>query len=77
MDRRIERELIPTAQTYGLAVIPWSPLAGGLLTGKYKRSEAAPKGSRYAKESIMSDKLKTQWLSDKSFDVVEALEPLV
>ena len=37
LDRRIERELLPMAQTYGLAIIPWSPLAGGLLTGKYKR----------------------------------------
>ena len=32
LDRRIERELLPMAQTYGLAIIPWSPLAGGLLT---------------------------------------------
>ena len=76
MDRRIERELIPMAQTYGLAVICWSPLAGGLLTGKYKRSEAAPEGSRYSKESVMADYIKTLFLSDKSLDVPEALEPM-
>ncbi|TVR64512.1 MAG: aldo/keto reductase, partial [Spirochaetaceae bacterium] len=35
LDRRIERELLPMAMTYGYATIPWSPLAGGLLTGKY------------------------------------------
>ena len=34
LDRRIERELIPMAQNYGFALIPWSPLAGGFLTGK-------------------------------------------
>ena len=43
LDRRIERELVPMAQTYGIALIPWSPLAGGFLTGKYTRKEPAPK----------------------------------
>lgn len=46
LDRRIERELIPFCQTYGVAVLPWSPLAGGRLTGKYLRGEPAPAGSR-------------------------------
>jgi aryl-alcohol dehydrogenase-like predicted oxidoreductase len=36
------------AQTYGLAIIPWSPLAGGLLNGKYRRNEAVPPDSRFA-----------------------------
>jgi len=38
LDRRIERELIPACQTYGLGVLPWSPLGGGFLTGKYQRN---------------------------------------
>ncbi|MEZ4868808.1 MAG: aldo/keto reductase [Caldilineaceae bacterium] len=38
LDRRAERELLPMARTYGLAVIPWSPLAQGFLTGKYDRN---------------------------------------
>jgi aryl-alcohol dehydrogenase-like predicted oxidoreductase len=46
LDRRIERELVPVALTYGLGLIPWSPLAGGKLTGKYRRGEPAPEGSR-------------------------------
>src|SRR5262245_8926061 len=45
LDRRIERELVPMAQTYGLALIPWSPLAGGFLSGKYRRGEGPPPGS--------------------------------
>src|ERR687898_10155 len=45
LDRRIERELVPFAQTYGMALIPWSPLAGGFLTGKYVREEVSPEGS--------------------------------
>ena len=43
LDRRIERDLIPFAQTYGVGLIPWSPLAGGLLTGKYNRKSPPPK----------------------------------
>ncbi len=48
LDRRIERELVPMSLSYGLGILPWSPLAGGLLTGKYKRNEDPPPGSRYA-----------------------------
>ena len=46
LDRRIERELLPMAQSYGIGIIPWSPLAGGLLTGKY--NHGIPAGSRLA-----------------------------
>lgn len=46
LDRRIERELVPLAQSYGLGIIPWSPLAGGKLTGKYRRGETRPENSR-------------------------------
>lgn len=42
LDRRIERELIPVAQSYGLGIMPWSPLAAGFLTGKYKRGSKVP-----------------------------------
>ncbi len=48
LDRRIERELLPMARTFGIATIPWSPLAGGLLTGKYRGGEKAAEGTRYA-----------------------------
>lgn len=44
LDRRIERELIPAARTFGVGLIPWSPLAGGFLTGKYKPSGQQPEG---------------------------------
>jgi aryl-alcohol dehydrogenase-like predicted oxidoreductase len=42
LDRRIERELLPMAQSYGLGILPWSPLAAGFLTGKYKRDSQVP-----------------------------------
>lgn len=50
LDRRAERELVPMAQTYGIALIPWSPLAGGFLTAKYQRGESS-EGSRLDPQS--------------------------
>jgi aryl-alcohol dehydrogenase-like predicted oxidoreductase len=47
LDRRIERELLPFCRTYDYAVIPWSPLAGGMLSGKYL--DGRPEEGRYAK----------------------------
>jgi aryl-alcohol dehydrogenase-like predicted oxidoreductase len=47
LDRRIERELVPMAQTYGIAIIPWAPTAGGFLSGKYQRDEPPPADSRF------------------------------
>ena len=49
LDRRIERELLPFCRTYGFGVIPWAPIAGGLLTGKYRLGQARPAGARYEK----------------------------
>lgn len=68
LDRRVERELIPMARTYGIAIIAWSPTAGGLLTGRYRRGELPPQDSRYD----------TFWktpnaFSDAAFDVVDVL----
>jgi aryl-alcohol dehydrogenase-like predicted oxidoreductase len=48
LDRRVENELIPLCQKYDLAVLPWSPLAGGILAGRYPREEI-PQDSRAAK----------------------------
>jgi len=45
--RGIETAVLPTAARHGMAVIPWSPLAGGWLTGKYRREVGMPKDSRY------------------------------
>ncbi|HEX9259842.1 MAG TPA: aldo/keto reductase [Acidimicrobiales bacterium] len=52
--RSTEAAVLPTCQRYGVAVIPWSPLAGGWLTGKYRRGEKAPAGSRFSADSFFS-----------------------
>jgi len=74
LDRRIERGLVPVARTYGLAIIPWSPLAGGLLTGKYTRNTPPPADSRFA-DVAKNPRLQARMVSDV-FDVVEGLQPL-
>jgi aryl-alcohol dehydrogenase-like predicted oxidoreductase len=48
LDRRIENELIPLAQKYDLALLPWSPLAGGILAGRYNDPKSFPEDSRAA-----------------------------
>ncbi len=48
LDRRIERELVPACDAYGLGVLPYFPLASGFLTGKYRPGEAPPEGTRLA-----------------------------
>lgn len=74
LDRRIERELIPMAQTYGFGIIPWSPLAGGLLTGKYTRENPSPEGGRYA--DVANNPLWVKRKTDEIYDVVAGLKPL-
>jgi aryl-alcohol dehydrogenase-like predicted oxidoreductase len=46
LDRRIENELVPFCQKYDLAIIPWSPIAGGILAGRYLDQASYPDGSR-------------------------------
>src|SRR3954469_19941198 len=46
--RALEREHVPLCAKFGLGILPWSPLAAGLLTGKYRRGQAPPEGSRLA-----------------------------
>jgi aryl-alcohol dehydrogenase-like predicted oxidoreductase len=75
LDRRIERELIPMAQTYGVGLIPWSPIAGGLLSGKYSRDAQPPADARYA--NVQDNPLMQRRMNERIYDVLEGLEPLV
>ena len=52
LDRRIENELVPLAQQYGLALLPWSPLAGGILAGRYTSRQDFPAGSRADRTNV-------------------------
>jgi len=61
-----EPEVLPTCERLGLGFVPFFPLASGLLTGKYRRGEPAPAGTRLAERAAVAP--------DGQFDVVEALE---
>lgn len=65
-NRSAEAELAPACEAAGMSILPYFPLAYGLLTGKYRRGEAAPSGSRLEKQS--------QRLATADFDRVEALQ---
>lgn len=57
LDRRIENDLVPMAERYGMAIIPWSPLGGGVLAGKYPPKEAVPVDSRLAETEFYKDRI--------------------
>ena len=69
MDRRLEREVIPACERFGIGLLPYFPLASGLLTGKYTRGAAAPEGTRLA----MWGERGQAALSEANFDIVERL----
>lgn len=76
LDRQVERELIPMAQTYGIGIIPWSPLASGRLSGRYKRGEDAPGDSRLARAVERSGNTLDHYLTGDMYDVIEGVERL-
>jgi aryl-alcohol dehydrogenase-like predicted oxidoreductase len=68
LKRGVENDLVPALEQYGIGLLPFFPLASGLLTGKYRRGEPPPQGSRiqlWGRESV---------LTDAAFDQLEALE---
>src|SRR5882724_103403 len=69
--RGIERSVLPTCARYGMGVIVWSPLNGGWLTGKYKRGQAWPEGSRGAMGMFSAPEKKH---NQRKFDAVEQIE---
>lgn len=75
LDRRIEREFLPMAQTYGIGIIPWSPLGGGLLTGKYRRGEPLPDASRYSDAG--RNEMRRRRMTEAVYDVTEGIAPVV
>lgn len=67
MDRAIEAELTPFCREYRMGILPYFPLENGFLTGKYKRGQSAPQGTRLAEGD-------RGMFTDANFDLLEALE---
>ncbi|MCH8815513.1 MAG: aldo/keto reductase [Chloroflexi bacterium] len=70
LDRRVERELAPACNAYGLGILPYFPLASGFLTGKYKQGEAPPEGTRIAAWGARGEQI----LTDRNFEILKGLE---
>ncbi|TDD45070.1 aldo/keto reductase [Kribbella antibiotica] len=66
LERDVEDELVPACEHLGIGILPYFPLAAGMLTGKYKRGESAPDGTRLVNQP--------QRLERADFDKLEALE---
>lgn len=66
LDRTVEAEVVPACEQFGLGVLPFFPLEYGLLTGKYRRGEFGPEGSRLAGQD--------QRLGEASWDTIDRLE---
>jgi len=67
LDRTIEAEVTPAAEEFGLGILPFFPLEYGLLTGKYRRGQEAPAGSR-------ATSAPSPWLENADWDRIEAIE---
>lgn len=70
LERNVEREVLPACARFGLGFLPFFPLASGLLSGKYKRGEAPPEGTRLAAWG----KRGAEAMNDKAMEKVEKLQ---
>ena len=70
LNRSIEKEIIPVCEHYGIGILPFFPLASGFLTGKYKRNQAAPDGTRLAGNPERAN----SYFTVANFDKIESLK---
>src|SRR6185312_6714952 len=70
IERDIETELIPACEHFGLSIVPFSPLASGFLTGKYRRGEPVPEGVRGAGNQSWQERR----LTERNFAVQDVAE---
>lgn len=70
LDRAVESEMVPACARFGLSIVPYQPLAGGFLTGKYRRNAEPPAGTRIAR----NQRLRQSRLTAQNFDVLERYE---
>jgi aryl-alcohol dehydrogenase-like predicted oxidoreductase len=73
--RQIEREMLPFCREEGVGVIPYNPIAGGMLSGKHERTAPPPAGTRFTLGTAARNYQDRYW-HDREFDTVEALAPL-
>ncbi|GAA1864727.1 aldo/keto reductase family protein [Brevibacterium marinum] len=74
--RVIEPQVVPTSKELGISQVVWSPIAQGVLTGKYKPGQPAPAGSRATDENGGKDMITDRYLNDEILNGVAELEPI-
>lgn len=72
LNRRIERELVPACEAYGLGILPYFPLASGFLTGKYRQDQPLPEGARLS--SPAAAPMANGILTPKNYELLGKLE---
>lgn len=75
LTRAPERDLLPLCRARGIGVVPYNPLGAGMLTGKYRRGQEPPEGSRFALGDYGRMYRQRYW-SDRMFDVAEAVDEI-
>jgi len=75
LNRSYERDLLPLARASGMGVVPYNPLAAGVLTGKYRRGEEPPAESRFA-QGDYGRMYQGRYWNDRMFDVADAVVEL-
>jgi aryl-alcohol dehydrogenase-like predicted oxidoreductase len=75
LERKIEAEVVPACEQYGLGILPYFPLASGALTGKYRRGQDFDETSRFGRSEMMRQYY-GHMVSDDSLTTVESLEKL-
>ena len=71
--RDIEVEIVPVCQKFGLGIIPWSPLGGGMLTGKYKRGQDPEQSTRFGAPGPFQQIWVRRVLRDRNYDIVDVV----
>jgi aryl-alcohol dehydrogenase-like predicted oxidoreductase len=73
VERNIEHEILPVCLEEGLGVIPWSPLGGGFLSGKYRRGERPPEGSRISEAEESMEEYWDRRATERNWGVLDAI----
>jgi aryl-alcohol dehydrogenase-like predicted oxidoreductase len=71
--RDIERAVVPVCERYDIGILPWSPLGGGVLTGKYRRDLTGPSGTRFGATPDDANVWRRQFVNNRNLDIADAV----
>lgn len=77
LTRAIEEELVPCCRKYGLDILVYNPLAGGVLSGKYKSKEVPDDGGRYStSDPVIGKMYRDRYFKDSNFEALQVIQPV-